>query len=72
MKYKNTKTFQQFTTDVNVLMSKRYGLEPNDFDSPSESMQSSYEGGESPSEYVKWYNNKYGPFARIDQIQKGY
>lgn len=52
--------FNQFINVVNILMKKMYGLDPNDFDSPDNpSLKSSYEMGESPDEFIRWYANKY-------------
>jgi len=56
MKYKGT--FQQFATDVNVIMKKMYGLDPGDFDSPSEAMLSDFEAGLSPKKFCDWYAEK--------------
>ena len=51
--------FNQFIRVVESMMKSKYGLEPNDFDSPDDpSLKSSYEMGESPAEYVQWYADK--------------
>lgn len=52
--------FNQFISIVNSMMKSKYGLEPNDFDSPDNpSLKTSYEIGESPAEFVQWYADKH-------------
>lgn len=58
MKTKKSLTFKDFKKEVERLMKKRHGLEPNDYADEAH-LKQSYDAGETPVDYVENHATKY-------------